>query len=388
MSDERLEIDFSLDPNEIKVPKCRHGPTLLFRSSTQRFFACSACRDRRDCQIYVPFGKRRKNYVKQFENEFRQFRKLVRQIQKKKKRNFFFCHTCSNVFFEGEQSEHVDHRTTKRLTRKEISRPCQTILQPLKNKRSDAQFFFSSNFIDYFIGKIVEPGQWDAVLCIGCPTLFENLREKSTIRSFLLDFDLRLCSFYSSKKMLLFNMFNGHVFSREKTFREEFLSSIENCLVVVDPPFGGFHRALAHSLDEFWKTRNATNIRRQLILFNPYFLSKWVVDAFPQLKMLDYKIEYSSTLNLCRGRKGSPVRIFTDVDPSLFPPVDDENYKFCFECNRFVFAINRHCFQCQTCPSKNGQPSRHCSECQRCVQADRKHCSKCSFCHLPNRCEK
>lgn len=40
-------------------PQCAHGPTLLFSRSIntkgdrRRFFACSACRDRRECSFFL-----------------------------------------------------------------------------------------------------------------------------------------------------------------------------------------------------------------------------------------------------------------------------------------------------------------------------------------------
>lgn len=395
MTHDRIEVDFSTDDLEINHPKCRHGPTLLFRSSDQRFFACSACRDRQECQIYIPYDQRKKKSmqknIEHHQREYQLFRKHVRQIQKKKKRleknrKCFYCYTCSILFFESEQSDHEHHQCTNRLTRRQFRHPCQSILQPLEKKRSDAQYFFSSTLIDYLIEKIIQPGPWDSVLCIGCPTIFEHLRHQSQRRSYLLDYDVRLCSFYSSKQMLVYNMFNGHIFSRSKSFEAQFLSATKHCLILIDPPFGGFHRALAHSLEKLFESHS--HIERHLILFNPYFLEKWISDAFPRLQMLDHKVEYMSSMNLCRGRKGSPVRMFTDLDRSIFPPLDDQNYKFCFECNRYTLLTNQHCYQCQSCTSKDGLPYRHCSKCQRCVKAEREHCSKCHVCHLPNQCRK
>ncbi|CAF1109089.1 unnamed protein product [Adineta steineri] len=293
------------------------------------------------------------------------------------------------MFPEHEQSDHVDHKYTESLKRQQLRQPCRYILQPLENKRSDAQFFFSQTFIDYLINDIIIKGSWDSVICIGCPTIFENLNRpgyKTKLHSYLLDYDYRLCSFYSTKQMLIYNMFNGHIFSKKKFFQENFLSKTKNCLVIIDPPFGGFHRALANSIEKLFQSND--DIQRNLIVFNPYFLEKWINDAFSNLKMLDYKIEYTSTssLNLCRGKKGSPVRMFTDISPSKCPPLDELNYKYCFECDRYTLLTNQHCLQCQTCPSKDGLPYKHCSLCQRCVKAERKHCNKCNVCHLPNQC--
>ncbi|CAF0907842.1 unnamed protein product [Adineta ricciae] len=396
MTNASIEVDFS-DDIETDHPRCVHGPTLLFRSSTERFFACSACRDRQECDIYIPYEKRSskasKRIIKQHAIEYKRFKEHIQTIQKNrakfsKQSHVRYCSTCSLVFLEVNQSEHADHDYSESLTRRQYRQPCRYLLQPLEKKRTNAQFFFSQTFIDYFISKLLSQGSWDSIICIGCPTIFENLNRpehKNKFRTYLLDYDHRLCSFYSSKRMLIYNMFNGHIFSKSKFFYEQFLSNTKNCLIVIDPPFGGFHRALACSIDKLVSSRNITH---NLILFNPYFLEKWISDAFQSLKMLDYKVEYTSnsSLHLCRGKKGSPVRMFTDICPSKCPPLDDVNYKYCFECNRYTLLTNQHCFQCQSCTSKDGLPYKHCLLCQRCVKSERVHCMKCNVCHLKDQC--
>ena len=282
------------------------------------------------------------------------------------------------LFSEENQSDHLEHNQTESLTRQQRHHPCEHLLQPLSNRRSHAQYFFSSTFLDYLINQVILINTFDSVICIGCPTIFERIRTK--LPSYLLDYDIRFCSFYSQKQLLIYNMFNGHIFSNDKHFRETFLPACQNTLIIIDPPFGGLHRALAYSLEKFTQSN--------LILFNPYFLEKWVIDAFPNLKMLDYKIEYhpQSSFHLCRGEKGSPVRMFTNISPSKFPPLDEMNYKYCFECDRYTLINNQHCHYCQICPSKDGLPYQHCLKCQRCVKAKRKHCDKCNVCHLPDQC--
>ncbi|CAF2052194.1 unnamed protein product [Rotaria magnacalcarata] len=396
MTKASIEIDFS-ENIEINHPKCVHGPTLLFHSSTSKFFACSACRDRQECDIFIPYDERNekgsKKMIQQNQREYERFKKHIQTLQKKrkifnKKLNIYYCYTCSILFSEKKQSNHIDHQCTESLNRQQLRQPCQYVLQPLEKKRTNAQFFFSQTFIDYLINEIISKNSWDSVICIGCPTIFENLHRFSStksIQTYLLDYDYRLCSFYSTKQMLIYNMFNGHIFSKKKYFQEKFLKTIKNCLIVIDPPFGGFHRALSYSIEKLFQS---SDINRDIILFNPYFLEKWIIDAFPNLKMLDYKVEYSSisTLNLCRGRKGSPVRMFTDISRSKFPPLDDVNYKYCFECDLYTLLTNQHCFQCQSCTSKDGLPYKHCSLCKRCVKAERVHCNNCNVCHLANQC--
>jgi hypothetical protein len=245
------------------------------------------------------------------------------------------------------------------------------VLHPLENCRSNAQFFVTSTFVDYLLKDVILAGPWDSVICIGCPTIFEAVhhsRAHKLLRAFLLDYDTRLYSFFSARQMLIYNMFNGHIFSPRRFFNDKFLSIIKNCLVIVDPPFSAFHRVLAHSIDTLFQCKD---IQRNLILFNPYFLERWIADAFPRLNMLDYKIEYASqsALHLCRGKKGSPVRIFTDICPSKFPPLDETNYKYCQECNRYTLVTNQHCFACRACTSKDSLPDRHCSLCPTVCQS-------------------
>ncbi|CAF3254780.1 unnamed protein product, partial [Rotaria sp. Silwood2] len=86
-----------------------------------------------------------------------------------------YCYICSTLFSQDERSDHIDHKYSESLNRKQLQQPCRHILQPLENKRSNAQFFFSQTFIDYLINKIIIKDSWDSIICIGCSTIFENL---------------------------------------------------------------------------------------------------------------------------------------------------------------------------------------------------------------------
>lgn len=89
MTNQPIKVDFS-ENIEIDHPKCVHGPTLLFNSSTAKFFACSACRDRRECDIYIPYEKRNdkksKKIIEQNEREYEKFKKHIQTIQKNRKK--------------------------------------------------------------------------------------------------------------------------------------------------------------------------------------------------------------------------------------------------------------------------------------------------------------
>lgn len=45
-------------------PLCLHGPTLLFASPKGRYFACSACRNKKDCTVHIEEEEWKKEGVK------------------------------------------------------------------------------------------------------------------------------------------------------------------------------------------------------------------------------------------------------------------------------------------------------------------------------------
>jgi hypothetical protein len=89
MTNHSIEVDFCGNI-DIDHPKCVHGPTLLLHSSTSKFFACSACRDRRECDIYIPYEKRNdkklKKMIEQNETEYERFKEHIQTIQKNRKK--------------------------------------------------------------------------------------------------------------------------------------------------------------------------------------------------------------------------------------------------------------------------------------------------------------
>ncbi len=81
MAERAIEVDFS----DVDHPKCVHGPSLLFVSSSDRYFACSACRDRQQCDIYIPFDKQKqkryKSMIQRHQTSYEEFRERVRLLQ-------------------------------------------------------------------------------------------------------------------------------------------------------------------------------------------------------------------------------------------------------------------------------------------------------------------
>ena len=89
MSNDSIVVDFSGNI-ELDHPKCIHGPTLLFHSSTSNFFACSACRDRQECDIFIPYEERNdrksKKMIEQNQIEYQRFKEHIQTIQKNRKK--------------------------------------------------------------------------------------------------------------------------------------------------------------------------------------------------------------------------------------------------------------------------------------------------------------
>jgi hypothetical protein len=67
---------------------------------------------------------------------------------------------------------------------------------------------------------------------------------------------------------------------------------------------------------------------------------------------------------------------------SLMPLPENEGYRYCPPCERWVAATNLHCSLCAACPSKDGRTYRHCTPCGRCVKPTYEHCPQCKRCFL------
>lgn len=88
MTNYSIKVDFSGNI-EKDHPKCVHGPTLLYNSATSSFFACSACRDRQECDIVIPYEKRNENkskkIIEQNSIEYKRFKEHIQALQKNRK---------------------------------------------------------------------------------------------------------------------------------------------------------------------------------------------------------------------------------------------------------------------------------------------------------------
>ncbi|XP_061664778.1 rRNA N6-adenosine-methyltransferase ZCCHC4 isoform X2 [Syngnathoides biaculeatus] len=416
VEDSCLGYELILTENDTSTPRCPRGPTLLFEKVSKpgqagrRFYACSACRDRKECNFF------------QWEDEkVSEARELAREAQNRKRRPPFsqqqctarflrfislppdaqkFCRDCQVLVLADETEAHGAHALVPAAAER-LRRP-SGLLRPLDNKKSNAQYLFTERTARFLLGALAALG-YDKVLCVGTPRLHELIKlgnaegKAKPTKSLLLDIDFRYAQFYDQNEFCHYNMFNHHFFDSEasRAALQDFLreSNGEKVVMVADPPFGGLVKALASSfsrISQTWRTQQRVeggDVHMPMIWIFPYFFEARILDCFPFLTMLDYQVDYdnhSLYKHNKTGRKQSPVRLFTNIPPAEIVLPEEEGYRFCGVCERYVWRLNRHCAECGACPSKDGRQWKHCTLCGRCVKPSWRHCESCGRCALPD----
>ncbi|KAM7158372.1 rRNA N(6)-adenosine-methyltransferase ZCCHC4 isoform 2-T2 [Molossus nigricans] len=431
-----VEMVLPSDP-AAPAPLCPHGPTLLFvkvsqgKEETRRFYACSACRDRKDCNFFQwedeklsgarlaareAHNRRCQPPLSRMQCVERYLTFIELPLSQRK-----FCQRCQQLLLPDDWGKHREHPVVGDVSVAQLKRPSQ-LLSPLENKKTNAQYLFADRSCQFLIDLLSTLG-FRRVLCVGTPRLHELIRlkasddNKSNIKSLLLDIDFRYSQFYMEDSFCHYNMFNHHFFDGEaalevcRTFLQE--DQGEGVIMVTDPPFGGLVEPLAvtfKKLIAMWKKgQSQDNNHKELPIFwiFPYFFESRICQFFPSFRMLDYQrfhrrficvdeaMKYGCMLEVDydnhalykhgkTGRKQSPVRIFTNVSPDKIILPVEEGYRFCPLCQRYVSRENQHCEHCDSCTSKDGRKWNHCFLCKKCVKPSWIHCSICNHCALPD----
>ncbi|KHJ45090.1 hypothetical protein D918_04394 [Trichuris suis] len=388
----------------LSKPRCPHGPCLLFSRLRKgvriKYYACSAYRDRKQCRFYWPAdrpfplekARQMRRLARGNHTSHDEAAKSLSEIRKLNSKSRLFCFDCSRLVRQNDSNDHNSHRLRKRITNRQLDRP-SLWLPPVGNRRGEAQYWFTEETA-HFLVKTVNRLPVDGVACIGAPRLHELLHSNSGKRSFLLDIDDRYEQFFKPSDFARFNLLVCYFFTKEgKMHFKQFLESCQHLLVVVDPPFGGLAKRIGKMLQTIKRIHSvvhqSANVACDFLWVFPYFMERKVTAAMPQLRMLDYQVEYENQTRFKTKstKRVSPARIFTSIDPASIPlPVHEGKYKFCNICKLFVAAENRHCQICGTCTSKNGRPYVHCFPCGKCVKATNVHCETCSICHRKGNC--
>uniref|UniRef100_A0A8B9YY77 Zinc finger CCHC-type containing 4 n=1 Tax=Buteo japonicus TaxID=224669 RepID=A0A8B9YY77_9AVES len=396
---------------------CRLGPALLFVKTSQgkeegrRFYACSACRDRKDCNFFQWEDEKvsetrlvaREEYNRNHQPPFTHRQNVERYknfilLPLSKRR---FCQECQQLLFPAEWEKHLDHQFLCNISIAQLKSPSQ-LLYPLENKKTNAQYLFADRSCQFLLDLIIDLG-FRRVLSVGTPRLHEMIQSKASqgedfrVRSLLLDIDFRYSQFYTEDEFCHYNMFNHYFFGGEAA-REacrKFLHQGNGgrVIMVTDPPFGGLVGALAASFKKLmamWKETGKEEMPMFWIF--PYFFESRILEFFPSFSMIDYQVDYDNHALYKHGRTGrrqSPVRIFTNLTPSMIVLPVEEGYRFCTICQRYVSSGNQHCEICNSCTSKDGRRWKHCVLCKKCVKPSWFHCNNCNCCALQNHtCEK
>ncbi|XP_070228328.1 rRNA N6-adenosine-methyltransferase ZCCHC4 isoform X2 [Bos mutus] len=385
-----VEVVLSSDP-ATPAPLCPHGPTLLFvkvnqgKEETRRFYACSACRDRKDCNFFLWEDEKLSGArlaAREAHNRSCQpplsrsqcverYLKFIELPLSQRK----FCQSCQQLLLpDDEEKHHEHHQVVGDVSITQLKRPSK-LLYPLENKKTNAQYLFADRSCLFLVDLLSNLG-FRRVLCVGTP---------------------RYSQFYMEDSFCHYNMFNHHFFDGKaalevcKTFLQE--DKGEGVIMVTDPPFGGLVEPLAvtfKKLIAMWKEGHSQdNSQKELPIFwiFPYFFESRICQFFPSFCMLDYQVDYDNHALYKHGktgRKQSPVRIFTNIPPNKIILPIEEGYRFCPLCQRYVSLENQHCEHCNSCTSKDGRKWNHCFLCKKCVKPSWIHCSICNHCALPD----
>jgi len=396
------EVRIVLGENYDRNPRCFHGPTLLFERKTQnsikKFYACSAYRDRKDCSFYHDFDvKITQKLLSKWSFKVKETCNVrnifdISSVRKTLKASLEscpqYCLNCDMPKFEEFSKCQSEGHELRSISSIEMSKPCSLLNAKSANKK-EAQYFFSSEALDYF-NDLIYKKKYSNVLSIGCPSIFENLPLEVRKNSLLLDIDHRFSYFYEPTEFIWYNFFNNYFFngaSSQKIF-QEFLINCDKLLIILDPPFGAKSELIAICLKRIVEELFSFNISVEvnILWVFPYYMEKQVLESMEDMKMSDFKVTYKNHTKFGDsdgGRKlGSPIRFFTDVPLRDLPFPAMDGYRYCEYCHHWVAKENLHCKICQTCPSKDGRTYVHCALCARCVKPTYLHCSSCGRCKL------
>ncbi|KAL5112404.1 rRNA N6-adenosine-methyltransferase ZCCHC4 [Taenia crassiceps] len=346
---------------------CAHGPKLCLkrRNVCSSIYICSAFRNASACKRDTDFTSSRLPS------------QTAESLVKYARQNRCYCHTC-RLLFAHPDGHHEHHRVTSGLSRSALTMPTY-FLEPLEESSEHAQYFFSVEWLK-FMASTLRNLQIDNVLCVGTPRLFDFLttcsrdtNEPLSINRFLLDLDARMESFYPASLFARFNALNGYFFNLagEDSCNRFMRSCSGRTMIFCDPPFGALMEPLVVTLNKL--RRGLGNSHVFFMVTVPYFIGKKLLQAAPDLKMLDYKVTYEKHVRfMSTGHDGnnskrrvSVVRPFTDAPAREIPPPKclTDQYWFCEVCQRYSDLKNLHCAQCNSCTTLHGETYQHCVAC-------------------------
>lgn len=396
------------------VPSCPHGPMLMFEryfesKPSRKFYSCSAFRNRKDCSFFHWVDEKdvsdtckevHKKIITASRPPFNSHQcwKRLQAIQSFSESERSYCQSCNQLLLPKEHKKHKDHGVTCGISDKNLASPSHFIA-PLEKKQTFAQYLFNDSTVDFFLKTFQRLG-FKNLVCIGAPRIHEAIQSKEShnlkgMDSLLLDLDHRYAQFNDETHFIHYNMFNHHFFDKDtgKLLLQKFIqkSSPKSIAIVMDPPFGGLVQVLAISLKKLWKLacfrESKAIVEPPTFWVFPYFMQAHILEQLPSFAMCDYRVAYDNhplyKKHHSQGSKTSPVRIFTNIPTQKIVLAEEEGYRYCNKCERYVSESNVHCELCNDCTSKDGRVWVHCKQCNRCVKKGRIHCQSCNRCEIP-----
>nr|KAF6432773.1 zinc finger CCHC-type containing 4 [Rousettus aegyptiacus] len=177
-----VEVVLHSDP-ATPAPLCPHGPTLLFvkvsqgKEETRRFYACSACRDRKDCSFFQwedeklsgarlaareAHNRRCQPPLSRTKCVERYLKFIELPLSQRK-----FCQGCQQLLLPDDWEKHLEHQVVGDISITQLKRPSQ-LLYPLENKKTNAQYLFADRSCHFLIDLLSTLG-FRRVLCVGTP---------------------------------------------------------------------------------------------------------------------------------------------------------------------------------------------------------------------------
>jgi hypothetical protein len=336
----KLSVESSQDIKSM-TPACSHGNALRFSrvdkktGSVRDFYACSANRDRKLCNIF--------HWVDDWERKLR-----------------------SGAVIEQPVKALPEPRAKLMRNDNELGIPALT------DDSANSQFLFSSDslaFITRAISTYLNDVKSKRFMCIGTPSIHKALLDLS-IESVLLDEDERLEEIFPQAQR--FNMFNGESYGKP-------LPTDDFCGIAVDPPF---QPELLGALFATLKRLFPMSLNGLVLLAFPYFNEKQVVHAFAEsISMSDIRLCYRNHKKHTSAIR-SPVRLYSSKN--MYSLAGEEpGYRYCERCKDLKYESNQHCQNCDACTTIAGTESFvHCDKCGVCVKPHASHCNKCNRCFI------
>lgn len=333
-------------------PSCPHGPTLLFESINQgkRFFACSASRNRKECNFHLNYddfkkGKKligptlEENQMPRVVFDNNRLKKILLLDENKRS----FCKDCVMMLLPDEVNAHNGHTIKSCIAVTRIRKPSKLLLSETSSKFT-AQFYFDKRSKNVITTNLLAHGL-TRVICIGTTSIHESIQLKSQstgMESILLDLDHRLGQFFPSSKFVHYNMFNHHFVEGKKGEKKlsNFItkSGKEQLALVIDPPFGGMLEALAESIK---KINQMAGFEVPVVLAFLDVNRRRISDVMPQVKMTDYVLKYKGKSRM----KFNRARIFTSLPLPSFQLPKEEGYDYCSKCKMYVKEVHEKGFR-------------------------------------------